>query len=926
MKQIAFLLFILTCFTSFAQVSKTEKSVSEKLPPFRREYDDGSFVYAISILDPYQTYESRERFRKQSKLFQEVPKLLNEFKNTGVEDITLLTQAGEMLYASGMYSSAENVFKTILEDDKKKNQIKTPQHAETLTNIALLYQAMGRYTLSQIYCDSAYNLRQELFPAESSQYGISINNLAVLKRDLGQYQEAEELISEAIRINEKALTRKSLPYAISLNNQAMIYQSMGNFKEAETVLLESIKTLGETLKEKSINYSAIMTNLALLYQQMERYTDAEIIFLKIIKIKENTVGASHPDYAHMLQLLSALYLHMSEEKNAQVEDMLKKSAVIYKKALGEKDPEYAAIINDLGNYYRVKGNSKPALALLQEALMIQKDALHPKNKNLLKTTEYLGLVYWQMNRMPEAAKSLKEAADKTVEDIAVSVPCMSEADIPQYWDVVDARLQRFYAFALTQAKSNQALSDDVYEYRINTKGFILNDYLKVKNSLFNSEDTSFNKIYRIWLDEKERLSRFYSFPKTRLTEENIDLDTLEKNAQDHLKWLSSKSSIFAKIFNPKKTTFKQIKDKVDQDEAVVEILHFKNVGVGSLDSLSYAALIITKERLTGPEVVLFANGNDLEKKLFNNYKSNLKQKINDENSYKYFWEKIAISVQAKQKIYYSASGVFNEINIGTLLLPTGQYLLDEKNIVVLSNTKDLPHFKNKNELAKQGNSAELFGYPDFGPKGIVPRLPGTKMEVEGLNELLTSSGYKVHLHIQAAATEQKLKTLKDPAILHVATHGYFLEQPVSTKEYVFGYAPADPLHNPYFMSGLLMAGAEKNISGDAENGILRAPEIARLSLDQTNIVFLSATETLYGNYEAGDGMHALQLAFRIAGAEAIIISLWKVSDIIAQEFINAFYTEYLKTKDITGAFLVTRKLIKQKYPEPYFWGAFQIIE
>ena len=74
-----------------------------------------------------------------------------------------------------------------------------------------------------------------------------------------------------------------------------------------------------------------------------------------------------------------------------------------------------------------------------------------------------------------------------------------------------------------------------------------------------------------------------------------------------------------------------------------------------------------------------------------------------------------------------------------------------------------------------------------------------------------------------------------------------------------------------------------------------------------------------------EGVYGLQKALFDAGAENVIMSLWKVNDQVTQEFMETFYSKWLVNKNIRESFNETQKLIKLKYPQPYFWGAFILI-
>jgi CHAT domain-containing protein len=214
-------------------------------------------------------------------------------------------------------------------------------------------------------------------------------------------------------------------------------------------------------------------------------------------------------------------------------------------------------------------------------------------------------------------------------------------------------------------------------------------------------------------------------------------------------------------------------------------------------------------------------------------------------------------------------------------------------------------------------------------------LSGTLQEAETISDILKKHNEIVTTVTGSEASEEFLKSLsgdQSPAILHIATHGFFLPPPPgqenrdisSSGQYI---SDSDPL----LRSGIILSGANKYWSGElkqtdsTDDGILTAYEVSNMNLKNTALVVLSACETGLGDIKGGEGVYGLQRAFKIAGAKSIIISLWKVPDKETVELMDLFYSAWLEGKTNHEAFTYAQKELRKKY-SPFYWAAFVMIE
>lgn len=206
-------------------------------------------------------------------------------------------------------------------------------------------------------------------------------------------------------------------------------------------------------------------------------------------------------------------------------------------------------------------------------------------------------------------------------------------------------------------------------------------------------------------------------------------------------------------------------------------------------------------------------------------------------------------------------------------------------------------------------------------------LPGSMKEVNDIATMMKSARYKVSTYTQEEGVEEQFKALSGThtGIIHVATHGFYESTNSMGSEY----------------AGLIFAGANNFWSyaspeqKDVDDGILTAKEISNLNLIGTDLVVLSACQTGLGSV-SGEGIFGLQRAFKKAGVQSILMSLWEVDDEATQLLMTAFYRYLTKGANKNEALKMAQNQVRQRQfvrngqkvsgKDPYYWGGFVLID
>ncbi|GCC52167.1 CHAT domain-containing protein [Chryseotalea sanaruensis] len=809
-----------------------------------------------------------------------------------------------------------------------KKLIQTPANNVATTSQIQLAEIQRR---SGLWNDALSTLKAIQIPKESIRFSGEVEfQKARLYQLLGQYREAEQAYRLAVQ-HSKLAGDINLLHQIN-NSLATYFTTIGNYEAAE-------KLCEELLADKSLDEEfrvTVFQNLATIYQQTLRFDQAQTLLEQVVREDASRLGENDPDYALSLQNLATVYQRTGETQKAA--DLYAKALAIDAKSVGKESLSYATKAANLGVVQMEIGLMDKALQNLQTALSIRERILGNEHPDYV-FNEYNIAVLYQRQQKNELALPLYNHVSKFyINQIKELFPALSEKEKTAYYNKISEVIHAYLDFVLDQQQPSAALLSDLLNFRLATKALLLNSSTKIRQQILAGDDQILKQQFTEWLQTKEALGKWYTQNLDARSLNKTLIENLQQRANELEKQMGNRSSLFLNSSTNEISTWQQINAKLQPNEAAIEMirlrLNYKN------DSVIYAALVI-RPGLQEPKLVLFPNGLQMEDKEFKYYRNAIRFNLLNQRSYKMFWQPVEKALTGATNIYFSADGVYNKINLASLYnTDKQQYLIDQYSFALLSNLKELGGRDQVKTLAKQ---ATLLGAPDFGAAGKddtngaskframvgmeFQELPGTKVEVERIATLLNAQQWNVKQLLAQEATEEKLKSIKHVGVLHIATHGFFVADGEQDEEVMFTGNPANASSNPLLRSGLILTGAGKvaNTTGATEDGILTAYEAMTLPLDKTDIVILSACETGQGEIRNGEGVYGLQRAIMLAGANHLLMSLWKVDDNATQELMEEFYKQWMQSNDMIQSFRNAQLLIKKKYEMPQYWAGFVMV-
>lgn len=863
--------------------------------------------------------------------------------HSGITYATVLNNYAAVKQTNGEFSTARYLLAEALEFARPKNRQPTISYARALENLGYLDLQIGSLVVAKTEIDSAVLLYEQLVGNTAMPYALALITQGTYYQHAGEYALAEPAYRKAFKLISSNQEATAGEWVRGANALAVYYQTMGNYDQAETLLKEIRAKSEKSLGKASQEYSTALQNLASLYQLQNKASDAAPMLEEALTIDRKNFGEYHPQYIIGLRNLAALYQKTGKMSEAQA--LLEQALNATRNTFGEDHASYASTISNLAALYQDQKKMPAAEKAWQQTVDIRKRVLGEHHPDYARALYGLASVYFAQGKFEEANSNFRNVIGEYLSQIKEYFPFLSEKEKGAFYQKIKPVFDAYQDFCVQyyfQNKSDASILKDLYNTQLVTKAILLNSSNKVRQTILSSGDTTLIGQFKNWLEAKEKIVRYYALSADE-KKEYESIDVLRQKANDIEKNLSLSSNLFRSQFTEEVINTASISSLLKEEEAATEIIRIEKKFVP--DSIYYAALVLKKNADT-PSLVIWPHGKKLENRFYKFHRNAIRFHYPDTISYKYYWKPLGQSLADVTKLYLSADGIFNKINFNILENHTTQHsVIEDYTIHLLSNTKEI--VEQANRSLSPHKEINLYGYVDFHMKlahvdhvvhnntsmtrafgfdGEIPLLPGTDKEVTYIHDLFKTNNYDVVAYKGAAASESNIKKTPHVKVLHIATHGFFLND-IDVDESADDDAE-NFFANPLLRSGILLAGAgvdRADVDLGGEDGILTAYEAMNIDLNETDLVVLSACETALGEQRNGEGVYGLQRSFIVAGAGAVMMSLWQVDDIATQELMINFYQLWLGGETKHEAFRKAQLAIKEKYQSPFYWGAFILV-
>ncbi|MDE5454137.1 tetratricopeptide repeat protein [Bradyrhizobium sp. CSA112] len=896
-------------------------------------------------------YKTQGRYGEAEPLLQEALQQRREALGPRHPDtLNGLNNLAGLYQARGRYGEAKPLFEEALQG---RREVLGPRHPDTLlslNNLAMLYLDQGRYGEAEQLFQEALEERREVLGLRHPQTLVSQDNLAGLYQARGRYGEAERLLQDALHGRREVLGPRHPDTLLSLSNLAALYGDQGRYDEAEPLYQEVLRTSREALGPHHPNTLLILHNLAWLYQENGYYDKAHEGYRELLEASREALGPRHPNTLMRRNNLASLYYFQS--RYTEAEPLYQEVLQERREVLGLHHPDTLTSVNNLAALYTSLGRHGDAVSLYQEVLEAAREALGPRHPNTLLVQLNMTTPLVNSGRLGEAARMLQEMEPHLLDWIGQEVNSTEAGAVRRqlvssranFQNVVlslatghgssDARrlggsvMLRFkllqgeeeaYLARLARRSADprvRALADEVGRLRLSLVGA----WRSALSGAAQGTSGTYDEALQAW-ETKQRA-----------------LGEVSRDYKDHLRVLTA--------------SFDDLRTALPIGAVLVEFRQFQLVDfrTGRLDEEPHFAAVL----LAGSDEPVVADLGPV---------SELGQPpagLTDEAAaalYQKLFARFEDKVAGATSVYIAPDGFLNLIPFARLKLADGRYWAERQQLRLLQSGRDLLRL----DPDKPARGLLALGGIDFGTlevgkpdsvlvadrKDALTRAARTlrdfkKLPASGEEAVEVKEWYQLgrkdepaDAWLGADASKARLMALESPPrVLHLATHGFYLpnehEQMLPSGIALAGITRPNAVREPMLLSGIALAGANRELEGNAADGILFALEAQGLNLDGSELVVLSACDTARGSLDYSEGVYGLVRALRTAGARNVLVTLWPLNDGEARDFMSKFYKTWLSQsrsdpakalRDIQLAYLKDDKL-----KDPRIWAPYILIE
>jgi CHAT domain-containing protein/tetratricopeptide (TPR) repeat protein len=850
------------------------------------------------------------------------------------------------------------------------------------------YRSIAELTNAVREIKQRLDAAEEKFGSNSTNVAKLLSDLGECYSDLGEDAQALHLSQRSLSIREALLGPEHEAVAEGLRDLAWDYWGVGNYEQAQLLFQRSLAITEKRLGLEHFELATTLNDLADLYREQGDFARALPLCRRALAIRQKVLGPQHPDVADSLTTLAQILRGLGEYREAL--DACQRSLGISGKLLDPDHPLLADALFVMGGVLSDLREFPEAQSACQRALLIDEKISGRDHPAAIEDLNELAVLFGRQSRWDRCLLTAAELCSRERRHIISQALALPDSDALRFiqYSIESAELLHSACARCSPELSESARRTGaealalskafLEEVRAGQTAFEIYSDMATRalQEQCRAVQVQLERLPKSGLDPAERDSRLRSL--------QTDLGHLEQQLSERFALLAQTlrdrtltlagiarnlppQAALADFVRYRRYDFAaEGTNQWKEERYAVYLTHaptqdstnllVERVDLGAAAPINEAVDIACRRMSAGQYAV-----KDLPSAL---------HRVSE-----LVYAPLAKYLTNVSHLIVCPDGELSRLPF-EMLSHEGRFLIEEKTISYVGSGREVARAATSPRSKVQSSTPLVMGNPDFDldlsapsvvrarahesetdaslpkPSGLAltrtlsrdyggmkfKPLPGSEVEARSIAKLL---GEDTILKIGADAREAELKAVMSPRVLHLATHGFFL----SDQEVRRAHSPTrDSLlsggfarrtvrngdwENPLVRCGIALAGANhasQLTNAMAEDGLLTGLEASLLNLQGTELVILSACDSGTGEVRTGEGVMSLRRAFRIAGAETVLASHWKVNDAATRRLMTDFIRRWRSGDSRAEAWRRAQLslLHSEEFANPYFWAAFTL--
>ena len=973
----------------------------------RSTIGEGTPIYATNLSDLAKLYESRGRRAAAEPLLKQALEIVRASVGEENEEFARASIAlGELRLANGELEEAEHLLQRALMILGRVGGDRLPVGAACLTNLGELCSSMGRLKEAEDFFERANRLLIDIYGDAHPTYVANLSRLGNLYQEKGDFDRAEAIVRQAHDATLRAYGDRHEAYATALTNLAVLRFRIGDLASAEPMLVRALGIRRDALGDTHPDVARGLCDLARVLDFQGHRHEAERHYQSALETFKNTGGENGALYANCLIDIGSMYVRQGRFRDG-IEYYQNACRICGRPT--DNPVLFATCLNNLANAYDSLGEFEQCERAYREACDILRSTVGDEHPAFIGCLKNLAGVCAARGKHAEALTFFEQTLAADQKRIGSVFAFGSERQRMSFLDTLQDDLYAFLSLVTRDYSGSAAIVATTLDVLLRRKA------LGAEALLVQSHEILAGKYHHL----KPEMERLVALQRqvARATLAGSGEEGRSSHAQfvrtltsqiDELQSLLSSRIPEMNLGQRLRAVDRRVVSRcLPEGAALVEFIRFEPhrfeavpaAGEARWGRARYLAFVLRQAQPDDVSMIDLGPAERIDRLIVD-----FRRGIVSDDGVDFGRTDGALSHQLRLGVTASVPSVLraalfeplvSALNGATrvVLAPDGDltqlpfevlpgrvdgFLIDDFHFSYVGCGRDVlrhgaatmsapgrplliadPLFDLEAETSQPSGSYARSGDLERSRYHFEP-LPGSRFESDVVAPFLGPH----ERWLGAEALEGRLKReCRSPRVLHIATHGFFLEDQNLRRR----HGPSDDVagekvpENPSLRSGLVLAGANswlanRPIPPDAEDGLLTAEDVVGLDLSTSELVVLSACDTGLGEVRVGEGVFGLRRAFALAGARTLVMSLWKVNDVATAMLMECFYRNLVgsgtsgqrglpRDQALREAQLFTRSITMgelrsrahpglaefangpepdyyQPFSHPFYWGAF----